>query len=348
MRKRRRHYILFRISRRLAQSIVVLFGLSILIFVIARVIPGDPALLSLGPLAPEEKLQAFREAMHLGEPLYIQYYYWLGNALQGDLGSSVYSGRPVVEDIKEFFPATLELMLFAFVITVVVGQLLGITCGRYSNTWIDNVGRVIAYFGVVTPSFVFAIMFMLLFGYFLNILPPLGRLSWGIECPPIITGMITLDGLLTGHFAATLDALRHLIMPAAALAMAGLALEARITRSSMVDNSQKDYIIAARAWGIPDRIIMFKYLLKPSFIPTVSVIGLDFAVLLSNAFLVELVFGWPGFSCYGIKAMLYKDLNAMCAVVMILGVLFVLANIIVDIIVSYLDPRIKLGLERSE
>jgi peptide/nickel transport system permease protein len=195
---------------------------------------------------------------------------------------------------------------------------------------------------------VFAILFLLLFGYVLNLLPTMGRLSHGITPPPTITGMIVIDGLITGNFAAALDALKHLILPGVALALGGLSQEARITRSSMSDNLQKDYIAAEKSQGIPERIIMLKYLLKPSLIPTVSILGLDFAALLANAFLVELIFNWPGMSRYGINAMLSKDLNAIIAVIMVLGLVFVAVNIIVDLIVSYLDPRIRLGAERSK
>lgn len=337
--------MLGRILRRVVHSVIVLFGLSILIFFIARVIPGDPARISLGSFATEEQVQKLREEMHLDKPLYVQYYYWLTGALRGDFGKSLYTDREITQDIKDFLPATLELMFFAFLMGVIIGQTLGIISARYSNTWIDHVARLISYAGVVTPPYVFAIIFLLFFGYIFNLLPTVGRLSFGITPPPVITGMITVDGLITGHFTAVLDALKHLILPAISLAMAALSQEARITRSSILDNSNKDYIAMERSQSIPERVINLKYLLKPSLIPTVSVMGLDFAVMLSNAFLVELIFNWGGFSQYGINAMLHKDLNAIIVVVMVLGLMFVSANIVVDIIISYLDPRIRLGVE---
>lgn len=334
--------------RRLAHTIVVLFGLSILVFLIVRVMPGDPARLALGARAPEEVVQRLRKAMHLDKPLYVQYYYWLRAAVRGDFGESLFTRRQVIIDIKTFVPATMELALFAGLIMAVFGILFGAISARYSNTWVDNVVRLGAYVGVVTPSFVFAIFFLLLFSYVLGILPTMGRLSSGVAAPPVITGMITVDSLITGNFPAFFDALKHILMPATALALAGMSQEARITRSSMVDNLQTDYIALAKSQGIPERVIMLKYLLKPSLIPTVSILGLDFAALLSNAFLVELVFGWPGLSRYGINVMLRKDLNAITAVILVLGVVFATVNIIVDIIVSYLDPRIRLSGERSE
>ncbi len=336
------------LGKRLALSIFVLFGLSLLIFTISRVLPGDPVRMALGPRAPEWAVKNMRAQMHLDKPLYAQYYYWLSEALHGDLGQSLFTRRPVVEDIKEFLPATTELALFAGIIMATFGILLGAVSGRYTNTWIDNSVRIFSYIGVVTPSFVFAILFLLLFGYILRWFPTAGRLSPGIVRPPVITGMVTFDALITGHFAALGDALWHMVLPAVSLALGGMAQEARITRSTISDNLRKDYIASAKGFGVPERLVTLKYLLKPSLIPTVSILGLDFASLLGNAFLVELIFNWPGFSRYGINAMLRKDLNAVSAVVMVLGVVFILVNILVDLVVAWLDPRIRLGSERGK
>jgi len=336
------------LGKRLALSLFVLFGLSILIFTISRVLPGDPVRMALGSRAPQWAVDNLREQMHLNDPLYAQYYYWLAGAVRGDLGQSLFTRRAVSEDVREFLPATMELALFAGVSMAIFGILLGAVSGRYSNTWIDNSVRIFSYIGIVTPSFVFAILFLLLFGYLLNVLPTMGRLSPWIARPPVITGMVSLDALLSGNFAAFGDAIRHLILPAVSLALGGMAQEARITRSTISDNLRKDYIASAKGFGVPDRLIMFKYLLKPSLIPTVSILGLDFASLIGNAFLVELIFNWPGFSRYGIHAMLNKDLNAVSAVVMVLGVVFIIVNILVDLIVAWLDPRIRLGAERGK
>lgn len=335
------------IAKRLAYSVFVLIGLSILIFTIARVAPGHPARMALGPRAPEWAVERLREEMHLNEPLHVQYYYWAKGALHGDFGTSLVTRRSVAQDIKEFFPASLELALFAGIFMGIIGIILGTISGWYSNTWIDNLARLVAYIGVVTPSFVWAISFVLIFGYLLELFPTMGRLAPGIEPPPSITGMLTLDALITGHFAAFFNALKHLLLPAISLAMGPLSQEARITRSALVDNAKKDYVASERSCGIPERTIMFKYLLKPSLIPTISIYGLDFASLIANAFLIELIFNWPGLSRYGLNAMLQKDLNAISAVILVLGVLFITVNIIVDLIVSYLDPRIRLGMERT-
>ena len=165
--------------------------------------------------------------------------------------------------------------------------------------------------------------------------------------PRTITGLLTLDSLIAGNFPAFWDAFKHMILPAVALSLGGLFQEARITRSSMIDGMRKDFLAAERGYGIPEKIVMFKYLLKPSLIATVSIMGLDFASLLSNAFLVELIFNWPGISRYGINAMLHKDLDAISAVILVFGVVFVVVNVIVDVIVGLLDPRIRLGTARD-
>jgi peptide/nickel transport system permease protein len=336
------------IGRRIFQSIFVLFGLSILIFIIGRVLPGDPARTALGARAPQEVVERLREDMHLNDPIVVQYGYWIRDAMQGDFGISLVTRRNVADDVREFFPASLELVLFAGLITGVGGIVLGTLSARHKDSWVDNIIRIVSYAGVVTPSFVFAILFLLLFGLVLDWLPTIGRISEGITRPPTITGMMTVDALLTGNFTAFWNVFKHLLMPAMALAMGSLSQEARITRSTMSDNLTKDYIAAERALGIPERKVMGKFLLKPSLIPTVSIFGLDFAANLSNAFLVELIFNWPGLSRYGVNAMLSKDLNAITAVILILGVTFITVNIVVDIVVGALDPRIRLRAARSD
>jgi len=333
--------------KRLLLSIFVLVGLSVVIFTIARVVPGDPARMALGPRADEDVVQALRQEMHLDRSLPVQYFYWVKGIVRGDFGKSLVSKRPVLQDIKTYFPATMELAFFAGMLMVFFAILLGVLAAQYRNTWIDNLIRIASYFGIAIPSFVAAILFMLVFGYYWPILPVLGRLSAGVTAPRTITGLITVDSLIAGNFPAFWDAFKHMLLPATALSLGGLFQEARITRSSMVDNMHKDFLAAERGYGIPEKRIMFKYLLKPSLISTISIMGLDFASLLSNAFLVELIFNWPGISRYGISAMLHKDLDAISAVIIVFGVVFVVTNIIVDVIVAFLDPRIRLGAARE-
>jgi peptide/nickel transport system permease protein len=286
--------------------------------------------------------------MHLNDTLIVQYGYWLRDAIRGDFGLSLVTQRPVTTDILITFPASLELVLVSGLMSAVGGIGLGILSARYKDSWVDSIVRLFSYMGIVTPSFVFASLFILLFGWVLKWFPIIGRISENVIAPPVVTGLITIDSLLAGQFGVFLDALKHLALPALALAMGSIAQEARITRSTMADNLNKDYIAAARALGIPERIVMGRFLLKPSLIPTVSILGLDIASTFSIAFLVELIFNWPGLARYGMQAMLHKDLNSISAVILVLGAVFILVNITVDIIVAQLDPRIRLSAARSE
>jgi len=334
------------ILRRILHSIFVLLGLSMLVFFIARMVPTDIARSALGQQASEQAVEKLRDDMRLNDPLPVQYFHWLRGALRGDLGFSVTTKRAVIVDLREFLPATLELGLFSLLFSLILGQLLGVLAARYQNTVIDHFSRLVAYSGTVTPSFIFGIMFMLLFSYWLHIFPTIGRLSPGVTPPPTMTGFYVIDGLISGRLDVVGNAIWHLILPAFSLALSAIAQESRITRASVVDNLRKSYVRTARANGIPESKVMFKYVLKPSLIPTVAVMGMDFACVLTNAFLVELVFFWPGFSRYGVTAMQDGDVFAISAVVLVLGSMFILMNLIVDIATSILDPRITLA-ERS-
>ena len=330
------------VLRRLAISIFVLFGLSILIFLIARIVPGDPARMALGPRAPVDVVERLRQQMHLDRPLLQQYGLWLWEVAHGNLGDSLVTRRPVKQDIREFFPATLELVGLTAIFIVVAGISLGVISARYANTWFDNVVRLFSYLGIVTPAFAWAVILMLLFGFVWHIFPTYGRLSAGVIPPSTITGMYTVDSLLNGRLDLFWDAVVHLILPAIALALPPMSQAARITRSSMADNQNKDHIASMIAYGVPNRIVTRKYLLKPSLIPPITVMALDIAATFGYAFMVEKIFGFPGLARYGIQVMLNKDVNAIVGVVMMLGVVFITLNIAVDIIVAYLDPRIRL------
>src|SRR5690606_1140915 len=251
------------ILQRLIQSVVVLLGLSLLIFVLVRVAPGDPVRAALGRRVPPDVVDRMRAEMMLDEPYHIQYIHWITRTLQGDFGNSLMTRRPVAEDIKQFLPATMELALFAGVFMAAFGILLGAASAYRRNSWLDNAIRVLAYTGVVTPAFVFAVLFLLLFGYYWHVFPTAGRLAQDMVAPPTITGMVTVDSLLTGNWRAFVDGLKHLVLPAVALSMAGLSQQARITRASLVDNLQKDFVLAHRTYGLSDRSIMLKYALKP-------------------------------------------------------------------------------------
>lgn len=329
------------LGRRLFVSIGVLFGVSILIFVIARVIPGDPARIALGPMASQEQVESLRKELYLDRPLPLQYLEFIKRLLQGDLGMSLYTKRDVTTDLAEFFPATLELVLVGGVLMVLVGLPLGILAAYYRNRWPDNLARILSLLGVVTPSFVWAIFLILVFAYWVAVLPVAGRLGDAFLPPPRVSGMVTLDALLAGQWATFWDALQHMILPATALAMAGLGQAARLTRANMIETYGKPYIEMARAFGIRESTIAFKYALRPAMIPTLTILGLDIAAMLGGAFLVEAVFNWPGMARYAVQAIIRKDLNAIVGTTLVIAAFFLLINIVVDLIVGYLNPRIR-------
>ncbi len=327
--------------KRLGWALVVLFGLSVIIFSLMRIIPGDPARLALGPTVPEQIVEQYREKMHYNDPLPLQYYYWISGVLKGDFGVSTVTRRPVLKDIGEFLPATLELVIWAGIPPIFFALLLGILGAMYKNRLPDYIIRFSSYIIIATPAFVWAVLFLLIFGYWIPVLPSIGgRISRGFSVPSI-TGLVILDSLISGQIAAAWDAFLHLLLPALALALGHTMQEARITRSYMLENAGKDYITMITSQSVPKEVINRVFLLKPSIIPTVSIMGLDIAYIFANAFLVETIFNWPGISRYAMNAILGKDINAVCGVVMLLGVVFILTNLIVDIIVMLLDPRIR-------
>lgn len=335
-----REFLAYLLPRLLA-SVGVLFGVSILVFVIARVIPGDPARIALGPMATQEQVDDLRRELYLDRPIPLQYLEFLRRLAQGDLGMSLYTKRPVTTDLRDYFPATLELVLAAGFLMVAVGVPLGVLAAYARNRWPDNLARIVALLGVVTPSFVWAIFLVLLFSYVLNLLPVAGRLNDLTTPPPRVTGLVGLDALLAGQWATFVDAFQHMVLPALALSLAGLGQAARLTRANMLDSYSKPYIEMARAYGVDEWTIARKYALRPAMIPTLTIVGLDFAAMLGTAFLVEAVFSWPGMARYAVQAILTKDLNAIVGNTLIIATFFLFINILVDLLVGYVNPKIR-------
>lgn len=325
---------------RLGISLIVLVGVSMLIFAIARIIPGDPARIALGPNANAEQIAKLRAEMHLDASLPVQYGHFVVDVLRGDLGTSLYTNRPVTQDIAQFLPATLELVFLAGFIMVAVGLPLGILAARYRGRWQDHLVRVIALLTVSAPAFVWAVILMLLFAFYLPLFPIAGRISdiYDIERT---TGFLTIDTLLAGNWTAFGSAVHHLILPAIALSLSGIGQAARLTRANMVETYDKPYIEMAQAYGFFPSRIARSYAFKPSLIPSLTIIGLDFAAMLGNAFLVEAVFAWPGLSRYGVAVILRKDLNAIMGTVLIIASTFLIVNIVVDLMIAFLNPRIR-------
>lgn len=321
---------------------MVFIGLAILIFIIARIVPGDPARIALGPLASAGQVAEMRTEMGLDNSFVEQLWGYLSGLAQGDLGKSLLTGRPVSQDIAQALPATLELVLFTIVLQIVIAIPLGVLAAVYRNTWVDNVSRIISLIGVVTPGFVLAIIFQLVASYQLNYFPVTGRLDPSIDYAPGPTGLLLIDATLQGNWTVWSDALRHLILPSLALAMGGIGQVMRITRSSMIEVGNRDFIEAARAYGIPERVVTGRYMLRLACVAPLTILGLEFASLIGNAFIVEFVFGWPGIASYGVRTILQKDLNAVIGVVLVSGVFFVLANLFIDMLLGIIDPRHRL------
>lgn len=334
-------FLLF-IVRRILWSILVLVGLSMVIFVIARVVPGDPARMALGPTATQEQVLQLQQQLGLDRPIVEQYGMFIIGLSRGDLGRSLLTERPVNDDIRQTFGATFELVLTTITIAMLLGVPLGVMAARWKDRWPDTLVRFLAIFSAVTPAFFLALLLQILAGYVLHILPTTGRLSPSMNFTADITGLMTIDALLKGRLDALGDAMRHLLLPSIALAAATMGQVARITRASMIDVASQDYIEANRAFGVPERVRLFKYMLRPSFVPPLTILGLEFASLIGNAFVVELVFSWPGMAAYGIRTILQKDLNAVMGVVMVSGVFFVLVNLLIDILVGFVDPRVRI------
>ncbi len=340
--------VLVMLLRRLGSSVLVLFGVSILIFGIARIMPGDPARIALGPNATQTQVENLRAARHLDEPIWTQYFHFLGDLTRGDLGTSLYTKRPVTTDIAQFLPASLELVFAAGLLMIAIGIPLGIVAARYQGRYPDHLARFLSVLAVCTPAFVWGVILQLSFAYFIPIFPLEGRLPTTVMPPPAWSGFYTVDALVAGQWQTFFVALYHLALPAVALALAGIGQTARLTRSSMIEVYRKPYIEMARAYGFPSGRIAKRYAFRPALIPTMTVLGLDFAALLANAFLVERVFVWPGISKYGVEVILRKDLDAIVGTVLIIAALFLITNLIVDVLVSIINPRIRLAEKRTQ
>jgi peptide/nickel transport system permease protein len=333
------------ILSRLASALVALVGVSIVIFSIARIMPGDPARIALGPNASQAQVEALREERHLNDPIPQQYVGYIGALLKGDLGQSLYTHRPVSTDIGQFLPATLELILVSAVVMVLMGLPLGVISARHRGKWPDHVGRVVALLAICTPAFVWGVIFQLALGYLWPVFPIEGQISNDLV-PPAVTGFMLIDTLLSGNLTAFGDAFHHIVLPATALALSGIGQSARLTRSNMIEVYDKPYTEMVRAYGIPARRIAWRYAFRPAFIPTLTILGLEFAALLGNAFLVEKVFGWPGLSRYGVEVILRKDLDAIVGTVLIIAAAFLVMNVLVDLLVAVVNPRIRLSQRR--
>ena len=329
-----------RLVTRLLLGVITIIGLSMLIFLISRVMPGDPARAMLGEYAIQEQVQKLRKELGLDRPLYEQYYMFLKGLSKGELGISLITKRDVTKDLIQRFPATFELVAVAMCFALTIGIPLGIISALHKNRLPDHACRLVAFAGVSLPRYWIGIMLQLALGYYLKLLPLTGRIS-GIP-PTHVTGLFLVDSLLTLKLRAFTDSLMHILLPAITLALATLAQVARLLRANMLDQEEKDYTLVMRLMGIPKLLIISKYMFKNAFSSALTIIGVSFGYLIGTAFIVETVFNWPGMARYGVNAVLRKDFNAVVGVVVVVGLGYLLISFIVDLLYEYLDPRIRL------
>ncbi|MFN8590776.1 MAG: ABC transporter permease [Thermomicrobiales bacterium] len=329
------------IVRRLIFLVFVLFGLSLITFGLSHVVPGDPARLMAGPRASKSAVQKIRDKYHLDDPLPVQYKNYVVNLFQGDLGTSFTTRRPVSEDLKKYLPATLELGLVAFVLSTLIGIPLGVLSSVNRDKLPDHLARFISISGLALPVFWLAIMAQFIFFGRLGWLPDGARLPIGTDPPPPVTNLYTVDSILAGDWGLFRLSLVHLILPATVLAYGSLAVITRMVRGGMLEVLNQDYIRTARAKGISPNNVVFGHALKNALLPTVTSLGLQIGLLLSGAFLVEIVFSWPGIGRYAVDAIQRLDYNATMAVTLVIALIFVLMNLVVDILYLFLDPRIS-------
>jgi len=344
------------IFRRILSVIPTLIGVTFVIFMFQRLIPGDPAVAMLGEHATDESIERIREQFGLNRPLFLdrealgngdvagffdsQYIRYMGRLSRLDLGDSIHRRIPVMETLMLRFPATVELSLLSMTLAVIVGIPVGIVSASRRNSTIDSISMVGSLIGVSMPIFWLGLMEIMLFAVFLQWLPAGARLSTGIEIESI-TNLYLIDSLITGNFKGFVDVLSHIILPAIALATIPMAIIARMTRSSMLDVLQEDYIRTAKAKGLGGQLVLYRHALKNAALPVVTIIGLQAGTLLAGAVLTETIFSWPGIGRWVYDAILGRDYPIVQGGTLLIAIVFVGVNFLVDIFYAILDPRIR-------
>lgn len=333
--------MLFFILRRLVLLLPVLLGLTVLMFIIARVLPGDPVALAAGPNATATEIARLRAEFGLDQSLIVQYLTYAGGLLQGDFGYSIFSRRPVADDLLAYLPATLELVFAAMLLAVILGIPGGLAAAVWRNRWPDYASRVTALAAISMPRFFLGLLLQLFFAMWLLWLPLGGRFPIILDPPPFVTGFLTIDALIAGDIDAFATAMRHLCLPAIAMCLSPLATIMRMMRASTIEVLQQDYVTTARAVGLSPRLIIFKYVTKNALSATLTVIGLYFGWLLGGTVLVETVFDWPGIGLYATRSIVSQDFMPVIGVALAIGLLFMVVNLIVDILYGVINPKVR-------
>ncbi|GAA1238585.1 ABC transporter permease [Prauserella halophila] len=326
--------------RRLLQAVPTLFVLSILVFAWLRLLPGGPATALLGDKATPERVAAMNAVMGLDDPIVVQYFRFLGRILTGDFGNSLITGDPVMEEVSWAFPATLELSVAAMFLAVLFGIPMGYIAARFRGRFLDNATVVTTLVGVAVPVFFLGFLLKYVFTQEMSLLPPSGRQDVLIDSTRV-TGIATLDGLLTGEFDATWDAMLHLILPAVALASIPFAVIVRITRASVLDVQGEDFVRTADSKGLTTQVVRKRHVLRNALLPVSTTIGLQTGLLMSGAVLTEKVFAWGGLGTLLEQAIQQRDYPRLQGLILLFAVVFVLVNLLVDISYAIIDPRVR-------
>ncbi len=331
-------------TRRILLLIPTLLGISVLTFFFSHVAPGDPARLVAGLEAPEARVEQLRQELGLDRPMWVQYFDYVSRLMRGDLGQSVLNRRPVADNLKAFFPATVELAVPAFFLSVLVGIPLGVLTAVHKDGFWDNVLRVASLAGIAFPSFWVGIILLLLFYFKLGWLPGSGRMDIMLmtrENVDTVTHFLLVDSLIAGKWSVFWDALRHIILPAVTLSFGPTARFMRFTRTVMLEVLGEVYIQTARAKGLAERAVIVRHALRNALIPTITLMGIAIGYMLGGSVLVETVFGWPGLGKYAFDSIILLDYPAIMGVTLLATVVFLMSNLVVDMIYVVLDPRIE-------
>lgn len=332
--------------RRLGTLTITLIGIMMITFFISLVVPLDPLAAIAGPQAPQETVERLRILYGFDQPIYIQFARYIKRLAHGDLGTSFQTGRPVLEDIIHFFPATIELATLALIVAILVGIPLGVLSAVYRNSPIDHFSRVLSLIGVSMPVFWLGLVLILIFYYKLGWFPEPGRLDIMLIEPKRITGALLIDSMIARDWEVFWDAIKHMFLPATVLGLFGLAGIARIVRSSMLDVLSQEYIKTARIKGLNEFLVLTRHALRNALVPAVTIIGLTYGGLLEGSVLTETIFSWPGLGRYLAKAFLTLDLNAVVGGTMLVALIFSVVNLIVDLSYAFLNPQITYTTER--
>jgi len=332
--------------RRLFYTVFVLLGVITIVFFISHLVPGDPTFALVGPDAPQDIIDNMRAKFGLDKPLLIQYFLYLKNLLlHQDLGFSIQNQREVIEDIKRYFPATFELATLTMIFAVLVAVPFGILSAVKKDQWEDHLGRLTALSGISMPIFWLGLLLQMLFAYYLGWTPLRARVTLELIMKhPVttVTGLLCLDSMLTGNWVVFFDSIKHLILPVVTLSYPAIALMARMTRSSMLEVMNLDYIRAAIAYGVPRWSVIFRHALPNAIMPTLTIIGIAYSRLLGGTVLVETIFDWPGMGLFAVSSVFTLDYPAIVGVTLMYGFFRVVLNLLVDLCYLFLDPRITL------